>query len=192
MASPSQINGSQSRGYRRSGAPASWDRHSAQLFDNFRNDFNSAIDLRLGIEPAKEKRKLRRASSPFGFMARSTCEASCEPSGQADPAEQQMRLRSNKRRAAGDLIPSNEKLDVFGTRGAPAPLTDAPLTIWRIASSNRSRMDPMCALPSDRNSRSSVRPLCPDRLLKRRFLFHRGARFPGHRQRLMGESEFAD
>src|SRR5207247_10980654 len=73
----------------------------------------------------KEKRKLRRAPSPLGFMAWSTCEASWEPVRQADPAEQQMQCRSNKRTAAGDSIPSNAKLDVFGTRTAPAPLTDA-------------------------------------------------------------------
>src|SRR5437899_12903212 len=88
-----------------------------------------------------EKRRLRRAPSPFGFIARNTCEASCEPVRQAELAEQQMPCRSSSRSAAEDSIPSNERLDVFGVRGAPAPFTDAPLTVSSTAFSNRSRMD---------------------------------------------------
>src|SRR3989475_11828844 len=100
----------------------------------------------------KETLKLRRAPSPLGYIARSTCEASCEPVRQAEPAEQQIRCRSNKRRAAGDSIPSNEKLDVFGIRAAPAPFTAPPLTVSRTAFSNRSRIERTCAFPSDRYS----------------------------------------
>ena len=37
-----------------------------------------------------EKRRLRRAPSPLEFIARRTCDASCEPVLHADPAEQQM------------------------------------------------------------------------------------------------------
>src|SRR5437764_14638708 len=85
----------------------------------------------------KEKRRLRRAPSPFGFIARNTCDASCEPVLQADPAEQQMPCRSSNRSAADDSIASNGKLDVFGTRIAPAPFTDAPLTVSRPELSNR-------------------------------------------------------
>src|SRR6266403_2475996 len=85
------------------------------------------------LKRPNEKRKLRRPPFVSEFIARSTCEASCEPVRQADPAEQQIRYRSNKRSAAGESIPSNEKLDVFGARAAPAPLTDAPFTVSRIA-----------------------------------------------------------
>src|SRR5204862_5481757 len=93
--------------------------------------------------------KLRRAPSPLGAIARSTCEASCDPVRHAEPAEQQIRCRSNKRRAAGDSIPSNEKLDVFGIRAAQAPFTAAPFTVSRTAFSNRSRMERTCVFPSD-------------------------------------------
>src|SRR5947209_1578006 len=98
----------------------------------------------------KEKRRLRRAPSPFGFIARNTCDASCEPVLQAEPAEQQRPCRSSRMSAAGDSIPSNDKLDVFGIRpaAAGAPLTDAPLMEARIAFSNRSRIERMLHLPS--------------------------------------------
>ena len=79
----------------------------------------------------REKRRLRLASSPLGFIARNTCEASCEPVRQAEPAEQQIPCRSNKRSADEDSMPSNERLDVFGSRAAPAPLTDAPFTRFK-------------------------------------------------------------
>src|SRR5437016_13962977 len=92
------------------------------------------------LKRPKEKRKLRRALFVSEFIARSTCEASCEPVRQADPAEQQIRCRSNKRRAAGDSMPSNEKLEVFGSRAASAPLTDAAETVSRILFSKRSRI----------------------------------------------------
>src|SRR5438093_8021110 len=98
----------------------------------------------------KEKRRLRPALSPFAFIARNTCDASCEPVLQADAAEQQIPLRSSSRSAADDSIPSNERLDVFGIRGAPAPFTDAPLTVSSTAFSNRSRMDWMLHFPSAR------------------------------------------
>src|ERR1043166_9777885 len=97
-----------------------------------------------------EKRRLRRAPSPFGFIALNTCEASCEPVRQAEPAEQQIPCRSSSRSAAGDSIPPNEKLDVFGIRSAPAPFTDAPLTDSRIAFSNRSRIERTLHFPSAR------------------------------------------
>jgi len=103
----------------------------------------------------KEKRRLRRAPSPLGFIARNTCEASCEPVRQAEPAEQQMPCRSNRRRAAGDSMSSNEKLDVFGSRAAPAPLTDAPLTTLSTDFSNRSRRERMLHCPSARYLRAS-------------------------------------
>src|SRR5436190_388754 len=86
-----------------------------------------------------EKRRLRLASSPVGFIARSTCDASCEPVRQAEPAEQQIPCRSNNRRAAEASMPSNEKLDVFGIRSVPAPFTDAALTASSIDFSKRSR-----------------------------------------------------
>src|SRR5205814_10318567 len=95
-----------------------------------------------------EKRRLRRAPSPFGFIARNTCEASCEPVRQADPAEQQIPSRSRSSSALDDSIPSNDKLDVFGIRSAPAPFTDAPLTELRIASSKRRRIKRTFSLPS--------------------------------------------
>src|SRR6266516_5368331 len=85
----------------------------------------------------KEKRRLRRAPSPFGFIARNKREASCEPVRQADPAEQKVPCRSSNRSALDDSIPSNDKLDVFGIRSAPVPFTDAPLTDSRIAFSKR-------------------------------------------------------
>lgn len=103
----------------------------------------------------REKRRLRRAPSPLGFIARSTCEASCEPVRQAEPAEQQICCRSNRRRAAGDSMPSNERLDVFGSRAAPVPLTDVPLTASCTDFSNRSRMLRMLHLPSARYLRAS-------------------------------------
>src|SRR5437868_9772713 len=81
------------------------------------------------LKRLKEKRRLRRAPSPFGFIARNTCDASCEPVLQAEPAEQQIPCRSSNRSAADDSIASNDKLDVFGTRTAPAPFTDAPFTV---------------------------------------------------------------
>ena len=68
----------------------------------------------------------------------------------AELAEQQMPCRSSSRSAAEDSIPSNERLDVFGIRGAPAPFTDAPLTVSSAAFSNRSRMDWMLHFPSAR------------------------------------------
>src|SRR5207247_6822746 len=97
----------------------------------------------------KENLKLRRAPSPLGSIARSTCEASCDPVRQAEPAEQQIRCRSNRRRAAGDSIPSNEKLDVFGILAASAPFTAAPLTVSRSeehTSELQSRVDIVCRL----------------------------------------------
>src|SRR5947207_15982022 len=96
----------------------------------------------------KEKRRLRRAPSPFGFIARNTCEASCEPVRQAEPAEQQIRCRSNNRRAAGDSMQSNEKLDVFGSRGARAPFTDAPLSFSSTDFSKRSHIERTLHFPS--------------------------------------------
>src|SRR5436190_11798280 len=107
------------------------------------------------LKRPKEKRRLRRARSPLESIARSTCEASCEPDRQADPAEQQIRCRSSKRSAAGDSIPSNEQLDVFGIRAAPAPFTDAPLTLSKIALSKRSRIERTCVLSADRYSAAS-------------------------------------
>src|SRR5438874_1199597 len=104
----------------------------------------------LVLNRPKENRKPRRAPSPLGSIALSTCEASSDPVRQAEPAEQQIRCRSNKRRAAGDSIPSNEKLDVFGIRAAPAPFTAAPFTVSRIAFSNRSRIERTCVFPSDK------------------------------------------
>ena len=40
-------------------------------------------------------------------------------------------------------MPSNETLDVFGIRGAPAPFSDAPLTVSSTDFSNRSRIERM-------------------------------------------------
>src|SRR5262249_20943240 len=97
-----------------------------------------------------EKRRLRRATSPFGFIARNTCDASCEPVRQADPAEQQIPWRSSSKSAADDSIPSNEKLEVFGIRSAPAPFTDAPFTPSSTDFSNRSRIEPTLHFPSSR------------------------------------------
>src|SRR5438067_11382929 len=98
----------------------------------------------------KEKRRLRRSPSPVPFIARKTCDASCEPVRQADPAEQQIPWRSSNRSAADDSIPSNEKLDVFGIRGAPAPFTDAPFTLSSTDFSNRLRNERMLHFPSSR------------------------------------------
>src|ERR1044072_3029229 len=98
----------------------------------------------------KEKRRLRRAPSLAGFIARSTCEASCEPVRHAEAAEQQIRCRSNNTRADEDSIPSNEILDVFGSRAVLAPLTDAPLTASSTDFSNRSRIERMLHFPSAR------------------------------------------
>src|SRR5205823_820451 len=67
-------------------------------------------------------------------------DASCEPVLQAEPAEQQIQCRSSDKSATDDSIASNDKLDVFGTRIAPAPFTDAPLTVSRTELSNRSRI----------------------------------------------------
>src|SRR5947207_15875757 len=85
----------------------------------------------------KEKRRLRRALSPFAFIVRNTSDASCEPVRQADAAEQQIPWRSRSRSAADDSIPSNEKLDVVGIRAAPAPFTDATFTLSITGLSNR-------------------------------------------------------
>src|ERR1700745_1125429 len=98
----------------------------------------------------KENRRLRRAPSPLGFIARNTCEASCEPVRQADPAEQQIPCVSKRSSALDDSIPSNYRLEVFGIRNAPAPFTDAPLTDSRIACSNRSRIERTLHFPSAR------------------------------------------
>src|SRR5437867_7798511 len=98
----------------------------------------------------KEKRRLRRAPLPFGFIARNTCDASCDPVLQADPAEQQIRYRSSRRSAARDSIPSNDKLDVFGIRDAPAPFTDAPVTVSSTDFSNRSRIERLLHFSSAR------------------------------------------
>src|SRR5581483_45304 len=102
-----------------------------------------------------EKRRLRLASSAFGFIARNTCEASCEPVRQAEPAEQQIPCRSNKRSAAGDWTPSNERLDVFERRGASPPFTDTPLIVSSSDFSNRSRMERILHFPSIRYFRAS-------------------------------------
>src|SRR5437763_10450065 len=112
------------------------------------------------LNELQENRKPRLAPSPLGSIALSTCEASSDPVRQAEPAEQQIRCRSNKRRAAEDSIPSNEKLDVFGIRAAPAPFTAAPFTVSRIAFSNRSRMERTCVFPSDEywDARSAAFP----------------------------------
>src|SRR5262245_7473938 len=103
----------------------------------------------------REKRRLRRAPSALGFIARSTCEASCEPVRQAEPAEQQIPCRSSKRSAAGDSMPSNARLDVFESLTAPSPLTAAPLTISSMDFSNRSRIEPILHFPSTRYFRAS-------------------------------------
>src|SRR5438034_6619751 len=94
-----------------------------------------------------ENRRLRRAPSPAESIARSTCEASCEPVRHADPAEQQMRCRSSRRSAVDDSTPSKDKLEVLGTRAAPAPLIEAPLTASTTASSNLTRIDLILAVP---------------------------------------------
>src|SRR5581483_5053647 len=91
----------------------------------------------------------------FGFIARNTCEASCEPVRQAEPAEQQIPCRSNKRSAAGDWTPSNERLDVFERRGASPPFTDTPLIVSSSDFSNRSRMERILHFPSARYFRAS-------------------------------------
>src|SRR5207302_11391353 len=98
----------------------------------------------------KEQRRLPRALSPFAFIARNTCDASCEPVRQADAAQQQIPWRSRSRSAADDSIPSNEKLDVFGIRGAPAPFTYAPFTLSSTDFSNRLRNERMLHFPSSR------------------------------------------
>src|SRR5207237_10826579 len=102
------------------------------------------------LKRPSEKRRLRLASSPVGFIARNTCEASCEPVRQAEPAEQQIPCRSSSSSAADDSIPSKDKLDVFGIRSAPAPFTDAPLTDSRIPFSKRSRIERTLHFPSAR------------------------------------------
>src|SRR5207244_12608014 len=133
----------------------------------------------------KEKRRLRRAPSPFGFIARNRCDASCEPVRQADPAEQQIRCRSSSRSAADDSISSNDKLDVFGIRGAPEPFTDAPLTDSRIAFSKRSRIERTLPFPSARYLRARSAAF-QGRQSTRRFPFRRVVRFPGRRLRSKG------
>ena len=107
------------------------------------------------VNRPREKRKLRRAPSALGFIARSTCEASCEPVRHAEPAEQQIPSRSNKRSAAEDSMPSNETLEVFGSRVAPAPLTDVPFTAPSTDFSKRSRMERILHLSSRRYFRAT-------------------------------------
>src|SRR5205807_4398622 len=101
-----------------------------------------------------EKLKRLLAPSALGFIARSTCEASCEPVRHAEPAEQQIPSRSNKRSAAEDSMPSNERLEVFASRVAPAPLTDVPFTVSSTDFSKRSRMERILHLFSRRYFRA--------------------------------------